>query len=155
MTARALDLLRSDPNVSSEFRDALPDSILDRAARILPALVDDVQRDNVRLTEAQAYDARTEMRRLSALLDRHQLPASFDDILYALNDGAGLETESNATHIFVRFGGVRELVEGLFDLGAYVATVEPRLRKSIQNAMRVDEEHLTVLFKVEREEEEA
>lgn len=107
-----------------------------------------------RLTEAQALAARNEMRRLSALLDKHQQSAWYHDVYYALNDGAGLEAESNATHIFVRFGSLSDLVESIFDLGAYVATVEPRLRKSIQKMMRVDEEHLIVSFKVERESEE-
>lgn len=134
---------------------AAVDSILARAAAQLPGAVADLKRDNERLTEAQAYAARNEMRRLSDLLDKHQQPASYDDVFYALNDGAGLETESDATHIFVRFGSVRELVDGLFDLGAYVATVEPRLRKSIQKMMRVDEEHMIVMFRVERESEAA
>lgn len=45
-TRRAFELLRSDANVSSEFRDALPDSMLERAARILPAATAELKADN-------------------------------------------------------------------------------------------------------------
>lgn len=42
----AIDLIRCDENVSSEFRDALPDSMLERAARILPVAVAEMKAAN-------------------------------------------------------------------------------------------------------------
>jgi hypothetical protein len=46
MSGRVLDLLRADPNVSADFREALSDASIERAARILPGLIADVKRDN-------------------------------------------------------------------------------------------------------------